>query len=256
MRALSRRPRVAGDPDNPPVPGRGWLFAARVRRRLEARRRWAAPREELIGRLVAGRSFADIGCMWGVDGAIAFAAEAAGATTVVGMDIMGPTDHFEREHARRDSQMRFVHGDVHDPAALGAVGACDVVWCSGLIYHAPHPLITLGRLREITGETLILASETFPEIRGAPQACVFLPGLPERARRRLAAVRSGPQLGLTTPLDPDQGYANWFWGFTPSCLVAMVRARGFDLLEQHDAAFHTTIVARKRADDPLSFAGY
>jgi hypothetical protein len=225
-----------------------------VRRRLEARRGWGAPREELVARFVAGRSFADIGCMWGVDGAIAFAAEAAGASDVVGLDVMAATERFAHEHAHRRSQVRFVYGDVHDAAALRAVGVHDVVWCSGLIYHAPHPLVTLGRLREITGETLILASETFPEISGVPQACVFLPGLPERTRRRLAAVRSGPQLGLTTPWDPDQGYANWFWGFTPSCLAAMVRARGFDLLEQHGGAFHTTLVARRRPDDPLGFA--
>jgi hypothetical protein len=225
-----------------------------VRRRLEARRGWTAPREDLVGGLAAGRTFADIGCMWGVDGAIAFAAEAAGASEVVGLDVMAATERFEHEHARRRSRVRFVQGDVHDSAALRAVGVHDVVWCSGLIYHAPHPLITLGRLREITGEMLILASETFPEIPGIPQACVFLPGLPERTRRLFARIRGGTQLGLTAPWEPDRGYANWFWGFTPTCLAAMVRARGFDVLEQDGGAFHTTLVARKGPDDPLGFA--
>jgi SAM-dependent methyltransferase len=208
-----------------------------------------------VSRFVSGRSFADIGCMGGVDGAIAFAAEEAGASEVVGLDVMAPTDRFEHERARLGSRVRFVHGDVHDDEALARVGVHDIVWCSGLVYHVPHPLLTLGRLRSITGETLILASETFPEVRGLPQACWFLPGLPDRERRRLAALRSGCQVGLTTPFDPAQSYGNWFWAFTPSCLAALVRARGFDIVEQHRTPLHTTLVARRRAEDPLGLPG-
>jgi 2-polyprenyl-3-methyl-5-hydroxy-6-metoxy-1,4-benzoquinol methylase len=152
-----------------------WIFSARTRQRLIDRS--APAREELVRRYAAGRSFADIGCMWSVHGRIAFEAEAAGATQVTGMDVMSPTPEFEREHERRHSRARFVRGDVHDPAAIDEVGPHQVVWCSGVLYHSPNPLLVLGRLRSITTEYLILATETIPEIPGLRQACVFFPGL-------------------------------------------------------------------------------
>jgi hypothetical protein len=200
---------------------------ARIRRRLARAR---PPREELVAAHVAGRSFADIGCMWSVDGAIAFAAEEAGATEVTAMDVMAPTPAYEAEHARRQSRVRFVRGDVHDPAALQEVGVHDVVWCSGVIYHAPHPLLTLERLRSITGATLLLASEVIPEVRRHPNACVFAPP-------------PGIHPAHTEPFDPERGYGNWHWGITRSALLAMLEATGFAIANEHRTPFHTTVVA-------------
>jgi Methyltransferase domain len=199
----------------------------RLRRRLA---RSTPPREELVAAHAAGRSFADIGCIWSVDGAIAFAAEVAGATTVTGLDVMAPTPAYEAEHARRRSRVRFVQGDVHDPAALREVGVHDVVWCSGVIYHAPHPLLTLERLRSITGTTLLLATEVVPEIRRHPNACVFAP-------------RPGLHPAHTEAFDPEKGYGNWFWGITPSALRAMLDATGFAIAQEHLTPFHATVVA-------------
>ena len=42
-------------------------------------------------------SFADIGCMWGVNGEYAFLAEEYGATVVKGVDVFGPTPEFEEK---------------------------------------------------------------------------------------------------------------------------------------------------------------
>src|SRR4051794_29129305 len=96
----------------------------------------APPREALVAEHAAGKSFADVGCMWQVNGALAFAAEDAGATAVSGMDVMGPTPEYEAEHERRASTVRFVQGDLHDERAIEQLGPHDVVWCSGVIYHA------------------------------------------------------------------------------------------------------------------------
>ena len=188
------------------------------------------PREELVARHVPGRSFADVGCMWSVHGAIAFAAEEAGAAAVTGMDVMAPTERYAAEHARRSSRVRFVQGDLHDPAALAEAGMHDVVWCSGVLYHAPHPLLTLERLRSITRDTLILATETIREVRGHPQACVFAPP-------------PGAHPAHTEPFDRDRGYVNWYWGITPSALRAMLAATGFAVREEHATRHHMTVVA-------------
>jgi hypothetical protein len=206
------------------------------------------PREALIRRHAPGRSFADIGCMWNVDGAIAFLAEELGATSVTGLDLMPPTPAFEAERAARGSTVRFVQGDLHTEDTVRSVGPHDVVWCSGVIYHAPHPLLTLQRLRSITRELLILATETIPEVPGLRQACVFLPGLPDADRRAHAAARPGiAAAGLTEPFDPDQAYGTWWWGITRSALHGMLTATGFEAIEEHGDSLHATVVARPRA---------
>ncbi len=219
--------------------GWAWIYAARIRRRL---RPVEAPREELIRRFAAGKRFADIGCMWNVDGELCFVAEHSGATAVTGVDIMAPTDRFKASLAGRRSLVRFVQGDIHEP---GLIEPHDVVWCSGVLYHAPHPLLTLERLRAITASTLILATETIPDVPGLAQACVFLPGLNAPDRRLHAAARPGAvALGVTTPFDPAQSYGAWWWGISRSALRGMLLATGFEVVEEYGDALHATIVAR------------
>jgi hypothetical protein len=221
-----------------------WIRAARARQRLTAP---SAPREALVRLYAPGRTFADIGCMWGVNGRIAFEAEASGATAVTGLDVMTATAEYEAEHARRDSKMRFVHGDVHDPAAISTVGPHQVVWCSGVLYHSPHPLLVLERLREITEEVLILATETIPEVPGVAQACVFLPALPAKDRQIHQAARPGSTaLGVSNAFDPGQSYGAWWWGISRSAVRGMLDASGFETVEQHGGPLHMTVIATPR----------
>jgi SAM-dependent methyltransferase len=166
--------------------------------------------------------------MWKVDGALCFAAEDAGASAVTGVDVMGPSERFEAERAQRDSKVRFVQGDLHDPDL--AVEPHDVVWCSGVIYHAPHPLLTLERLRALTGETLLLATQTVPEVRRRPRAVIFAP-------------TPGSNPAHTELFDPARGYVNWYWGLTRSAVLAMVEAAGFTVRDQHRDRWHLTVVA-------------
>lgn len=201
-------------------------------------------REELVARHVRGRSFADVGCMWSVDGAIAFAAEDAGAAAVTGVDLMPASARFEAEHRRRKSGVRFVQGDLHDPAVLEAVGRHDVVWCSGVLYHAPNPVLTLERLRTITAELVIVGTETLPELPGVPNACVFYPGLEARDRLPFSGPEEAERVGLSGPFDPAQGYGNWWWGITPSALRGMISAAGFTPVETLEQPFFTTVLAR------------
>ena len=182
--------------------------------------------------------------MWSVDGAIAFLAEESGARSVTGLDVMAPTPGYLTEHARRSSGVRFVHGDVHDLSSVEEVGTHEVVWCWGLLYHAPNPVLTLERLRSLTSELLILGTETIPEVPGLPQACVFYPGLTERPRLAFAAGSSEPRLGLTSAFDPAAGYASWWWGLTGSAVRSMLEATGFELVEAGGGPFHMRVLAR------------
>lgn len=219
-----------------------WVAWHRARRRISARRR--PPREDLVRRWAPGRSFVDVGAMWAVDGAIAFTAAAAGATRVTTVDLMEATPAFVAERERRGSAVRHVTGDLHDPATRAAAGVHDVVWCSGVLYHAPDPLHTLRCLRELCGEILLLATEGLPELPGVRGAGLFYPGLDARRRRALRGITKGRALGITEPFDPDQGYANWYWGITPSALRGMLAATGFEVESVDSDPFHLTVVAR------------
>ena len=226
------------------VATRMWIGAHRLRRRFGGT---PPDREALVREHAAARSFLDVGCMWSVHGRICFVAEEAGATEVTGVDVMGPTPEFEAERARRASGVRFVEGDLHDPETLARAGVHDVVWCSGVLYHAPHPILTLERLRAVTGETLILATEALPELPWARGAAVLYPALGDADRRAYAGAPGGEAIGVTTPYDRGRGYANWFWGITPSALRGMLRVAGFDVVRELRASpFHLTTIARPR----------
>ena len=215
------------------------LLAARARRRL------AGPqpdREDVVRRHAAGKTFCDVGCMWKVNGRIAFVAEEAGATSVTGLDVMAATPAFETERAQRSSKVRFVRGDLHDPATVADVGPHEVVWCSGVLYHAPNPVLMLERLRELTTELLILQTMTLPDLPGVKQGLVFYPGVPNPklyARWGEQAARS-----LRLPKPGEDPYAPWWWGISQSALHAMLRAARFEPVEQWGDPFAVHVIAK------------
>ncbi|MFN7141845.1 MAG: class I SAM-dependent methyltransferase, partial [Limisphaerales bacterium] len=174
---------------------------------------------EYIRRFAAGKSFVDVGCMWGVNGEYSFIAEEAGAKTVKGVDVFGPTPEFLEKKAQRNSNVEFILGDASHPNTIEKIGQADVVFCAGVLYHHPAPFDLLVALRRICKETLILRTSTVPEMTGLPNAAVYFPMLSEEDRKLWNLSRLGllRQVGITDEFQPDQGYGNWFWGLTPSC---------------------------------------
>jgi hypothetical protein len=222
---------------------RAWLAPALLRRQLHRLRRRSL-RDELIARHVPGRSFADIGCMWGSHGEVAFLAEEAGATQVTAFDMMGETPEFKAEHRRRSSQVRFVQGDLHAPDAVERVGVHDAVWCTGILCVDAAPIVTLTRLRALTREVLIVDAATIPEVPGIPQATVFYPGLSDEQRRLFLRTNPGGRRGISQPFDPTRPGGSWWWGLTPSAFRGMLFSVGLEPVEWRDEGFHVTVVAR------------
>ena len=222
-----------------PLWARAWAARARARRKLHAppsKDEWRARTEELLRRHVGGRSFVDIGAMWQMHGRMAFVAEEAGATAVTAADAMDPTPAYLSEHERRGSSVRFVQGDLHEPLSVEQIGRHDFVWCSGVIYHSPNPYLLIEHLRQLTGALLYLGTEIVPEVPGFDQACIFYPGLPEPSRRAYGSAHGAGHgaMGVNSPFDdtPSLGYANYWWGITPSALRAMMRTARFDIVEE------------------------
>ncbi len=200
---------------------------------------------EYVRQHVPGRSFVDVGCMWGVNGAYTFAAEDAGASSAIGVDVFGPTPEFEAERERRGSGVRFVLGDVTDPRVVAEVGEVDVVFCAGVLYHHPSPFDLLVALRRMCRTLLVLRTSTIPEVPGLPNAAVYWPMLSEEARRTWDLSRLGlsGQVGITTPFDPAEGYGNWFWGMSPSCVRSLLETAGFRVVHRATEPFAQTFVA-------------
>ncbi len=199
----------------------------------------------LIRQHAPGKTFADVGCMWGVNGEYSFVAEEAGAAAVKAIDVFGPTPEFDQKHAARHSRVEFILGDVGAPATLARVGTVDVVFCAGVLYHHPSPFDLLVALRRICRETLILRTSTIPEVAGLPNAAVFFPMLGASARElwTLRSLGVAQQVGITNGYRAEDGYGNWFWGLTPSCLVSLLACAGFRVEQRATEAFAQTVIA-------------
>jgi hypothetical protein len=232
-----------------------WKVALLKRPRLNVLwRRWRQRQGEAVGNYnqlpglirthASGRSFADIGCMWGVNGDFAFLAEESGATRVKAVDVFGPTPEFEQKRIARSSRVEFILGDVTRTETLEAIGPVDVVFCAGVLYHHPSPFDLLVALRRICRETLILRTSTIPEVRGLPNAAVYFPMLDAAGRDLWNLKRLGVlhQAGISNEFQPSDGYGNWFWGLTPSCLESLLATAGFRVDVRATEAFAQTVV--------------
>ena len=217
-------------------------------------RRWRARQGEPVGnynhlpgyirKYAPGRSFADIGCMWGVDGEYAFQAEEAGATHVFGVDVFGPTPEFELKRRTRNSKVEFVLGDISRVGTVSRIGQVDVVFCAGVLYHHPSPFDLLVALRRICRQTLILRTSTIPEVDGLPNAAVYFPMMDATARKLWTLKSLGVlhQAGISNEFQPSDGYGNWFWGLTPSCLESLLKTAGFRVEHRATEAFAQTVI--------------
>ena len=239
----------------------GWIAVNRLRRRIgkPPQAQWRQSWRTWIGEQVPGKSFADIGGLFGAAGEVAFVAEDAGASAVTLFDG-GDVEYtaFPAEHERRASKIRFVQGDLHDPLTVERVGLHDIVWCTGVLYHTPNPLDQLMQLRAITREQLYLGCLTIPELPGVENGCVFYPYLDEDSRRAHSRAHYRPEggLGIGVPIDerPMLGYGNFWWGITPSALRSMLRSARFEVVEErhpHDHPWLTEIVARPVERHPM-----
>jgi len=204
---------------------------------------------EYIRNYSNGRSFADIGCMWGVNGEYAFIAEEAGATVVKAVDVFGPTPEFEEKKKTRNSSVEFILGDASHPDIISRIGIVDTVLCAGVLYHHPSPFDLLVALRRICAKTLILRTSTIPEIKHMPNAAVYFPMLSPEERQlwNLSSLGVSRQVGITDGFEPQEGYGNWFWGLTPSCLESLLKTAGFLVDFRFTEAFVQTFICSPAA---------
>lgn len=210
-------------------------------------------KEDLIKKYAPNKSFADIGCMWRVNGYFSFLAESVGATKVAAVDIYPASPEFEAQAEKSGSKITFIQGDIHARETIEAIGHRDVVFCSGLLYHTPNPVDTLMKLRLICTGILILNTSTIPEMPGLKNFAIFYPYL-GGDQRQVWNLRQGA-IGVSSPYDPGQGYGNWFWGFSYSCLESMLQCAGFRVIARHGGEFLSCVVCEVAEDGFLPVSG-
>ena len=199
---------------------------------------------EYIRKYAPGNSFVDIGCMWGIHGEYTFLAEEVGATVTKGVDVFGPSPEFEAKKQERNSKVEFILGDACSPETIARVGEIDVVFCAGVLYHHPSPFDLLVALRQMCRKTLILHTAGIPEVNGFPNAAIYWPMLKadERELWKLPAIGTGRQIGITDDFEPEEGYGNWFWGLSPSCLRSLLETAGFRVEHSPTSSFFHTFI--------------
>ena len=83
-------------------------------RRISVRKFSGDLRTELIKNNVPGKSFVDVGCMWGIHGYYCFQAEKHGANRSIGVDIYPPSDEFLETKKEQNSTVEFIQGDINE----------------------------------------------------------------------------------------------------------------------------------------------
>jgi SAM-dependent methyltransferase len=202
---------------------------------------------------VRGKTFADIGGLWGTTNEMVSVALDAGAAEATMIDIAPADNQLWRDldsHLAKkgDYAYRRIIADACSPRFSEIVGPFDIVHCSGVIYHAPDPMTVLANLRAITRECGILTSMTVPELiendagvidlRGG--GTIFVPGLDASTRPVMARYFTDIGLSLDTILDArarwcssENGlfnYAPWWWFLTPQTVTAMTAAAGLSIV--------------------------
>ena len=207
-------------------------------------------RDCYIDKVAKGKTFADIGGLWGTVNEKVSVAYACGASSLTMIDISPPESELWSlfEDRRRTSRLPEVHCISSDILVLAEGSACpqfDVVHCSGILYHIPDPIGFLVALRKITREHLVLTSvvtatkvESEQGILELPEAsALFIPALQKRERAILKSywqrfVGDGA-IGLTGDAASWQtrDFAPWWWLPTVEVLKMMCIAAGFDCEE-------------------------
>lgn len=196
-----------------------------------------------VRKYASRKSFADIGCLWGINGLNSFIAEESGANKVIAVDVYPENKEFLDEYKKRNSTIKFIQGDINLSETTDKIGMCDVVLCSGVLYHTPDPVHLLTRLRSICKGILILNTASIPDMLGIKNTAVFYPFL-NKKQRKIWDRGIGSQKGITGPYEPQEGYGNWFWGMSPSCIESLLQCVGFEVKERYISTFNSIFICQ------------
>jgi hypothetical protein len=219
-------------------------------------------RDEFIQAVAAGRSFLEVGGLWGEVNEKATVAFQAGAKDIAALDIWNAdSEWWTRFRARAAAfgltGVREHIGSIDNPAILAEVGVYDVVHCAGVLYHCPNPFLTLSHLRALTRDYLLLTAAVMPpaiensegRVEFAPDSALLVPCLTDANRRvvdkYIAEAYGGGAYGVNAPVaawffsDGAPNYGPWWWLWSAEYLARMASVCGF-VVEREASQFNGT----------------
>lgn len=248
-----------------------------------------------IERYVGGLTFCDIGGI-GLNSLNERASLAAhaGAASVTMIDYrrfgFPEWDDFDNKMAQAglDDIKKIDGANLEDRGFPDQVGRYDFVHCTGILYHAPSPMLMLDNLARVTGRYLITNTVVVPEvIENAAgrltfpgSQALFLPGISEDERAVLDLHYQetlnwpqgrfnafAPRIGDESAAMPwmqtraasekhfwgdrgDLSYSPYWWLFTKPAFRAAIELLGFRILEEASFKGHTLIVFCERIEGP------
>ncbi|MBX3409918.1 MAG: hypothetical protein KF859_08530 [Phycisphaeraceae bacterium] len=208
------------------------------------------PRDEFISRVVKGRSFVDVGGLWGTVAEKPSVAWGAGASRVGMFDITPEGESlWQRFHERlKEKGVPECECRVGDVAEY-AGDRYDVVHCAGVLYHHPNPLQIITGLRRMAGEYLVFTSaitQTHIEneegrVEVPESGVLFIPALTARERAVLTRYWAKFEVaaeGITHPakyhLTELNATAFGPWWFLPTAhaFKRMTESCGFECIDE------------------------
>ena len=200
-------------------------------------------RDKLIASAVKGRSFVDVGPLWLTQHEKLSVANQYGASSIAALDQFPKSSEWWKK--LRD-KLDFPYDEI-SVDLMEYKGSFDVVYCSGVLYHAPCPLTTLQKLYSMTDEVLILTTIYTEDVLESPFGCLEIPSsgmlfLPALTSLEFSIVKhvmsdtTPPQVwGVTEHVPPERWQYNswyWWWLFTMNCVEAMIKVVNFRITQK------------------------
>jgi tetratricopeptide (TPR) repeat protein len=208
-------------------------------------------RDQYIAQVVSGKTFAEVGGLWGTVNEKISVAHRCNATSLTMIDVASLDAEaylwqafYQRMAVFNITNYRCLVQDICQIGKEEIGEPFDVVHCAGVLYHHPHPMQLLVSLRQITREYLILTSAITQEVieneKGLyqipPSGVIFIPALDQNELNILGTYWS--QFHAAPPFGIDEktafhldDFAPWWWLPTATALKSMCRVAGFQILE-------------------------
>jgi len=208
-------------------------------------------RDRYIARVAKGKTFAEVGGLWGTVSEKVSVASKYGAVSLTMIDAMPASMHWWQDFRDRMTSLNIanyhcINRDITQIQLADIGEPYDVVHCAGVLYHHPHPLQILVALRQITREHLVFTSAITQEVienelgryQIPASGVMFIPALDDAERAILTAywqlyINNSPLIGITEKAVFDMNnFAACWWLPTATALEAMCKVAGFKVLDK------------------------